>query len=218
MTKTTERNETPSRTGLVLHAAAGYDLLVWLITLGREQPFREKMLRLAHLQPGESILDVGCGTGSLAIAAKRQAGPAGAVHGLDASPELIARAEKKARKAGVDVAFKNAFAQSLPFQDAQFDLVLTTLMLHHLPKRGRTELAGEIRRVLKPGGRVLAIDFGGTARNRKSILDRFHHRHGHIELKEIVTLLSEAGLSVTESGAVGMRDLQFVVAMAPCCA
>src|SRR5215470_15161329 len=120
ITKTPEKNETAGKPGLVLHAAATYDLLITLVTLGRERAFRERMLRLAHLEPGESVLDVGCGTGSLAIAAKRQVGQTGTVYGLDASPEMIARAEKKARKAGIDVGFKNAFAQSLPFPDAQF--------------------------------------------------------------------------------------------------
>jgi ubiquinone/menaquinone biosynthesis C-methylase UbiE len=75
--KIAESNEMPARAGLVLHAAAGYDLLIWLITRGRERVFREEMLRLAHLVPGESVLDVGCGTGTLAIAAKRQVGANG---------------------------------------------------------------------------------------------------------------------------------------------
>src|SRR5262245_48143975 len=107
MTQIEKKIETPSRTGKVLHAAAPYDILVWLLTLGRERAFREKMLRLAHLEPGESVLDVGCGTGTLAIAAKRQVGTTGMVYGVDASPEMIARAEKKARKVGIDVAFKD---------------------------------------------------------------------------------------------------------------
>ena len=218
MTKIAESGEISSRTGLILHAAATYDLLVWLVTFGRERAFRERMLRLAHLQPGESVLDVGCGTGSLAIAAKRQVGPAGSVCGLDASAEMIARAETKARKAGVDVGFKNAFAQSLPFPDAKFGVVLTTIMLHHLPKKARGQLAGEIRRVLKPGGRVLAIDFGRTSRDRKSFIDHFHRRHGYVEFEEIIALLNDAGLNVAERGAVGMRDLEFVLATLPCCA
>jgi ubiquinone/menaquinone biosynthesis C-methylase UbiE len=214
-TSFTERNEAPSTSGALIHTAAGYDLLVWLLTLGRGRAFREKMLSLAHLQPGESVLDVGCGTGSLAIAAKRQVGPTGAVRGVDPSPEMIARAEKKARKAGVEVVFKEAFAQSLPFPDGQFDVVLSTVMLHHLPPKARQEFAAEARRVLKPGGRVLAIDFGRSARKHKGFLHHFHHRHGHVALEEIIAVLKEAGLNAVESGAVGMRDMQFVVATAP---
>jgi len=217
MTPFAESNQKASRTGVVLHKANGYDLLLRLFTAGREPIFREKMLRLARLQPGESVLDVGCGTGTLAILAKRQVEVTGEVYGIDASPEMIARAEKKARKAKVDVAFKNAYAQSLPFRNACFDVVVTTLMLHHLPKNARAELAGEIRRVLKPDGRALAIDFGVPAKDRKSFVDHFHRRHGHVDVREIIGLFKEAGLTIAESGAVGMRDLQFVVATAPCC-
>jgi ubiquinone/menaquinone biosynthesis C-methylase UbiE len=205
---------TPSTTGVVVHGAARYDLLVWLVTLGRERVFREKVLHLARLEPGESVLDVGCGTGTLAITAKRHVGPPGTVHGMDASPQMIARAGKKARKAGVEVVFKNAVAEALPFPDAQFDVVMTTVMLHHLPRNARQQRAAEMRRVLKPGGRVLAVDFGGPARVRRCLLAHFH-RHGHVNLRDIIAVLSEAGLNMVESGAVGIGDLQFVLAATP---
>jgi ubiquinone/menaquinone biosynthesis C-methylase UbiE len=209
-------NRTPGTTGAVIHWAARYDLLVWLVTLGRERVFREQVVRLARLQPGESVLDVGCGTGTLAIAAKRFVGATGTVYGIDASPEMVARAGKKARKTGVEVVFKHAVAEALPFPDAHIDAVLSTVMLHHLPRKARQQCAGEIRRVLKPGGRVLAVDFGGPARERRGLIAHFH-RHGHVNLPDMIALLGEAGLNIVESGAVGMRDLQFVLATAPCC-
>ena len=203
--------------GIVLHSATGYDWLVWLATLGRERAFREKLLRLARLGPGESVLDVGCGTGTLAIAARRVVGAAGRVYGIDASPEMTARAEKKATKAGAEVVFQNSLAQALPFPDAQFDVVLSTVMLHHLPRKVREQAAAEMRRVLKPGGRVLAVDFGGNTA-KKSLLDHLHRRPGHVAPSDILALLGGAGLKIIESGAVGIRDLHFVLAAAPCCA
>jgi len=218
MTRKAEKAENSSTTGLVLHKAAGYDLLLWLVTRGREQAFREKMLQFAHLQPGDAVLDVGCGTGTLAILAKRKVGPTGEVCGIDASPEMIARAQRKARRAGIQVSFKESFAQSLPFSEGRFDVVMTTVMLHHLPKKARAVLAGEMRRVLKPGGRVLAIDFSAKEKARKSFLDHIHRRHGQVDFKQIIALFSDAGLHIVESGAVGMRDLQFLIATAPRCA
>ena len=217
MSNVAERNEKHGTAGLIPHAAAGYDFLVWLATSGGSATSGRGCSALARLEPGEAVL-ASAADGTLAIAARRRVGPSGEVCALDASPEMIARARKKARRAGVDVSFENAFAQSLPYPDARFDAVLTTIMLHHLPKAARQELAREIRRVLKPGGRVLAIDFAGPGPDRKKLLDYVHRRHGHVTLEEIVALLGEAGLKVVESGAVGMRDLGFVVATAPCCA
>ncbi len=213
--KTTDGNLTSTTAGRVLHSAALYDLLLGVVTLGRERSFREKILRLARLQSGASVLDVGCGTGTLAITAKRQVGSTGTVCGIDASPEMIARACKKARKAGVEIVFRNGLAEALPFPDAQFDAVLTTVMLHHLPRTVRQQCAHEMRRVLKPGGRVLAVDFGGADQERETLFGRLH-RHGYVKLPDIIAVLSEAGLKSVESGAVGISDLNFVLAAAPC--
>lgn len=201
-------------TGRVVHWARQYDLLVWLVMFGREGAFRSKVLTHARVQPGEAILDVGCGTGTLAIAAKRRVGSAGTVTGVDASPEMIARAREKARRADVSVEFTNGVAEALSFADAQFDVVLSTVMLHHLPRPAREACAREMRRVLKPGGRVLAVDFG-AAQDRRSIIGHFHHRHGHVTREDIVSLLTDAGLHVLESGAVGMAGLQYVLATTP---
>ena len=213
MTNTKASPPAPGTKGRVLHSAAGYDLLAWLFLLGRERAFRERLVRLARLEPGQWVLDIGCGTGSLAIAAKRRVGPAGIVRGIDASTELIERARRKARKAGVDVPFTNGVVEALPFPDGHFDAVLSTLMLHHLPRDARQQCAREVRRVLKPGGCMLAVDFGGAPRDRKSLIEHFH-RHGRVDVRDIVTLLSDAGLQIVESGAVGVRNLSFVLATA----
>ena len=195
--------------GLVVHWAARYDLLVTLLTLGREGRFRERLLEPVGLEPGESVLDIGCGTGTLALAAKRRVGSSGVVNGIDASPEMIARAQRKAKRKNMDVLFETALAQSLPFPDAQFDVVLSTVMLHHLRRAGRVEALREGRRVLKPGGRLLAVDF--VKSSHKGILGHFH-RHGRVDPRDLIALVTEAGLNVVESGPVGAWDLQFVLA------
>jgi ubiquinone/menaquinone biosynthesis C-methylase UbiE len=208
------RNSAPGTTGRVLHWAARYDLMAWLFMLGRERSFREKLINLVGLRPGDVVLDVGCGTGTLAIVAKRHVGPSGSVHGVDASPEMIDRATKKARRAGVDVTFRTGVVEALPYPDAHFDVVLSTLMMHHLPRKARQECAHEIRRVAKPGGRVLVVDFGATPRGKKSFLGHFH-RHGHVDRRDIMDVLVGAGLSVLESGEVGVRNLYFALATTP---
>ena len=197
--------------GLVLHWAARYDLLAWLLTHGRERELRETIVRLAGLKPGSDVLDIGCGTGTLAIAATRHVGTTGGVTGIDASLSMIARANRKAEKASARATFQVAVAEALPFPDRRFDVVFSTLMLHHLPRKTRQECAKEIERVLKIGGRVVAVDFGRT--ERRGLLAHFH-RHGHVAIEDIVNLFVAAGLTATRTGPVGMNDLNFVVAEA----
>jgi ubiquinone/menaquinone biosynthesis C-methylase UbiE len=206
--------DTAGESSKVIHRARGYDFLVWALMLGRERTFREKTLDLARLAEGESVLDVGCGTGTLAVAAKYRVGTLGKVTGIDASPEMIGRAQKKARKKGVEVHFQMAAAERLPFQDAAFDVVLSTVMLHHLPDDARAMCISQIRRVLRPGGRFLAIDFGGSAEQRKSLAGRLH-AHAHFDLTQVIPVVKRAGLAQVESGPLGFRDMQFIRAAAP---
>jgi len=202
----------PRTKGLVIHWAARYDLLAWLLTRGRERAFRERLIGLAGLEPGDSVLDIGCGTGTLAIAATRHVGPTGAIYGIDASPQMVARATRKAEKAGAPAVFQLAAAEQLPFPDARFDVVLSTLMFHHLPRTTRQRCAMEIRRVLKPRGRVLVVDFG-KAQTKRGLLAHFH-RHGHVAVEDIESVLTSAGFTTVRTGPVGLRDLQFVLATA----
>jgi ubiquinone/menaquinone biosynthesis C-methylase UbiE len=187
-----------------------YDLKLWVASRGRERAFRERQLDLARLTAGESVLDIGCGTGTLAIAAARRVGESGAVTGVDPSSELLARARKKARRARVDVAFETAGGENLPFPDASFDLVLSTLVFHHLPHDVLRSSAQEIRRVLKPGGRLLAVDIGGPQEDRKRTMHAPQGHQVHFDLDAVAERLPDVGLDVVETGPIesGMRRLE----------
>lgn len=200
--------------GVLLHSPRQYDLQVWLATRGREAWLRETILDKARLAIGETMLDIGCGTGTLAMAAKRRVGPSGQVFGLDASPEMVAAVRAKARKARLELTVEAGPAQALPIAASSFDLVTSTLMLHHLDRTARTACIDEIRRVLKPGGRVLVVDFASSSGAQSGMLRRLH-RHGRVRPEQIVALLADAGLLVVDQGAIGMRDLHYVLAVKP---
>jgi ubiquinone/menaquinone biosynthesis C-methylase UbiE len=195
--------------GVLMHSPARYDALAWLLTFGRERAFRERILSFAKLKPGEAVLDVGCGTGTVALLAKKKVGPEGRVDGIDASAEMVARATAKARRTGLQVGFSTATAQDLPFKDGEFDIVLSTLVLHHLPKKGREEFAEEAIRVLRPGGRLLLVDFAKPPRQRSVF--RFH-RHGHVDLERVAPDLGQRGFKIVERGDVGTKGLRYLVA------
>lgn len=105
------------------------------------------------------ILDLGCGTGAMAIALA-QALPAARVVGVDGDPEVLQRAAAKARAAGVEVELQEAMAQRLPLPDTSIDCVVSTLLFHHLPAKVKRAALAEARRVLIPGGRLLICDIG----------------------------------------------------------
>jgi ubiquinone/menaquinone biosynthesis C-methylase UbiE len=205
--------ESPSRApGIAIHDPGRYDLIVWFATFGRENALRAKLLKLARLLSGEAVLDVGCGTGTLAVAAARQIGPAGQVCAVDISPEMLGCARLKAKKACVTLDIREAPAQALPFDDSRFDLVTSTVMLHHVPAAARLDVVREMARVTKPAGRVFIADFATPGSARHGLV---RHRHGAAKLDAILELLATAGLQVIDHGPVGLRDLQFALAGRP---
>lgn len=201
--------ETKSR---VIHWAWWYDLMLKVRSLGRERRVRAKFLDLARVAPGETVLDAGCGPGTMALAARARVGDAGAVYGIDAAPEMIALARQKASRAGIEVTFQPALLEALPFPDAKFDLVITSFVLHHFPAEMLPRCLAEIRRVLKPQGRLLAIDFASHG-HRLGFFARRNHAHRTFNLDAMAPALNDAGLFVRERGAAGFADAVFIMAM-----
>lgn len=127
---------------------------------------------------------------------------------------MIAGARRKARKLGVQVGFEEGHAQALSFPDARFDLVTCTLMLHHLARPAREASVREIRRVLKPGGRALLVDFATSSQQQGGFLHRLH-RHGRVRPADILDIATGAGLIQAETGTLPLRDLHYVLSIAP---
>jgi SAM-dependent methyltransferase len=134
-----------------------YDPVVGLTT--REGRFKELLIEQAAPAPGQRILDLGCGTGTLAIQVKRRE-PDAELVGLDADPEMLTQAHNKARDAGVELELTEGFSTKLPYEDRSFDRVLSTLFFHHLDPEPKAQTAREIARVLKPGGELHVADWG----------------------------------------------------------
>jgi ubiquinone/menaquinone biosynthesis C-methylase UbiE len=187
-----------------------YDLKIWVASRGREGAFRERQLELARVAPGESVLDVGCGTGTLAIAAARRVGEGGTVTGIDPSAALLARARKKARRARSGVAFELSGGEALLFPDRSFDLVLSSLVLHHLSHDALRSSAHEMYRVLKPGGRLLLVDIGGRQDPDRHTMHASRVGQVPFDLDRIAKRLPHVGFTVVETGPVesGMRRLE----------
>jgi ubiquinone/menaquinone biosynthesis C-methylase UbiE len=128
-------------------------------TMSRERAFKRLVLDHAAIAAGDTVLDLGCGTGTLALMAHADQ-PSATYTGLDADPAILERARAKANAAGTAIAFDQALADDLPYDADSFDVVLTTLFFHHLDDTTKRAAAAEIVRVLKPGGRLVVADFG----------------------------------------------------------
>ena len=186
--------------GLILKGGWRYDLHGWVFDIfwfrGQGRELRQRTATLAGLQPGEQVLDVGCGTGALALEVARRVGRAGRVAGVDPSPEQIARARAKAARRHVPIDFQIGVIEQLAFPDQTFDVVFSTLMMHHLPAPLKRQGLAEIARVLKNGGRLIIADFT-RRQDRTGQAARFHA--GGTGLHELVALVKEAGFSEVET-------------------
>jgi demethylmenaquinone methyltransferase/2-methoxy-6-polyprenyl-1,4-benzoquinol methylase len=138
--------------------ARRYDLINDVQSLGLHRLWKRRLVPLAGLEPGRRALDLCCGTGDVAFALARTGA---IVTGLDFSPAMLAVARERARREAGRVEFLEGDALNLPFPDASFDAVTISYGLRNLADF-EAALAG-MRRVLRPGGRLLILDFGKPA-------------------------------------------------------
>ncbi|HLZ64126.1 MAG TPA: methyltransferase domain-containing protein [Ktedonosporobacter sp.] len=194
------RASTKETKGLILDQGWRYDLTGWFcdtfLFRGQLQEFRRRTVTMANIQPGEQVLDVGCGTGTLAMEVARIVGRAGRVVGVDPGLQQIARARSKAAQLHLPIDFQIGMIEQLPFPDQTFDVVLSTLMMHHLPAPLKRQGLAEIARVLKPGGRLVIADFK-RKKERVGLAARFHA--GGSGTQDLATIVSEAGFQHLET-------------------
>jgi ubiquinone/menaquinone biosynthesis C-methylase UbiE len=134
-----------------------YDALIALTM--RETAFKRRLIEEARLAPGQRVLDLGCGTGTLAVMMAR-AEPRASVVGLDVDARILGFARAKARRAGVTVAWTLGSAVAPPFPAASFDRVTSSLVLHHLTTPEKQAALAAVHRLLRPGGSLHVADFG----------------------------------------------------------
>jgi ubiquinone/menaquinone biosynthesis C-methylase UbiE len=186
-----------------------YDPFVKLFGIGNA---RNVLLAQADLKPGHRVLDIGCGTGTFAVQIKQKY-PNVEVTGLDPDPKALARAEQKAKQAAVAVKFDKGFSDELPYPDRSFDRVCSSFMFHHLPSDVKEKTLSEIRRVLKPGGFLDLLDFGGPGAAGHGIMSHiFHANHRLDENSEdtVLAMMKNAGLNGPEKLAEGKALFGFV--------
>lgn len=213
MTARHTRSAPQTRGRTIRHWAPLYEAAGWLLSFGRLPAIRRFSIRTAHLQPGERLLDVGCGPGSLTIPAARKVGREGHAAGIDASPEMIEVAQRKARKQGLEIDFRAAPVEALPFGDGEFDVVLSSLMLHHLPDDVKAQGLAEIRRVLKPGGRLVAVDLAGGHGPLSHVMGLFGHSLPDDYADRLQEMMRAAGFSSVEKVKSKWRQLAFIRAV-----
>jgi ubiquinone/menaquinone biosynthesis C-methylase UbiE len=181
--------------------AAGYDwslpLYDPIVKLLGGDKARMVLLDHAALRPGYRVLDIGCGTGTLATLIK-SFHPGVEVVGIDPDPKALARARRKAAEAAVSIQFDQGFGDELPYAAASFDRVFSSFMFHHLPPDEKGKTLRAVRRVLKPGGAFHMLDFEGPESGSHGVLA--HLLHSGKRLKEntesrVLSVMTEAGFA-----------------------
>jgi ubiquinone/menaquinone biosynthesis C-methylase UbiE len=193
-----------------------YDLYMKRITLGREDALRTMTVNLAQVKPGDCVLEVGCATGTLSLAAKRQAGPAGSVFGIDIIPGMIKASQGKAACAKLDVTFQLGNIEDIPFPNEHFDVVMCSFMIFHMSEKVRNKGIEEIYRVLKPRGKLLLLDLSlppnPVSRTILKLLLGFMLKHDLNELRPIMESSGFSQIEISQANyrVVGLPILSFV--------
>ncbi len=200
--------------GALIGHGRGYDILSAVFFGGRRRRVYTRLAELSGAGPGDRVLDVGCGTGYLTRVMAGAVGPGGTAHGVDASREVIARAH--GLEPAAHCTFTTGIAQALDAPDGSYDVVVSSLMIHHLPEEMRQRAVGEMFRVLRRGGRLLLAEFrpptSHLGRRLVGPLTSPAMRHNPVHLLE--PMAREAGFLGVRAGDV-RPWIRYVQALKP---
>ena len=191
-----------SATGRTIGTPRRYDFITGLLFAGRRRSSFRNLAAAAGIQPGDRVLDVGCGTGYFVRMLSELVGPRGSVVGVDAAPEMVGYASSRSRPAA-NVTFEVGGAGALSFPDSSFDVVVSSLTMHHVAAAEQLPAVREMRRVLKPGGRLLIAEFQAPSGHGWRLLlgptglTAMAHAVPHIEAQ-----VAEVGFSEIQLGDV----------------
>jgi ubiquinone/menaquinone biosynthesis C-methylase UbiE len=191
----------PATRGLLVEGrCATVDPLENLLSFGRQETILQATLDAAQLRAGQSLVDVGCGTGKLAVAATRTTSD---VLGIDATPGMVELARDRATAAGSPARFEVGVGEALPLADGSVDAVTSSYFFHHLPPDVKRQALAEMWRVLAPGGRLVITDYG-RARGLRGLIASFPMRFNFYEYTrpqlngELEDIVAEAGFGSLE--------------------
>ncbi|MEU4701326.1 class I SAM-dependent methyltransferase [Nonomuraea dietziae] len=203
------------------HADAGgtidrpraYELAAEIGFLGRRREIFTRLAALSGVRPGDRVLDVGCGTGYLTRILAPIVGPAGRVTGVDASAPMVEHARRRAQG---NCSYQVGEGQALDLPDAGFDVVVSSLAVHHIPAAERGAALREMFRVLRPGGRLLIAEFRPPTNHLLAhlvgLLSGPAMRHSPHDL--LGDLIPAAGFHVQDEGDLPVM-LSYVRALRP---
>ena len=174
-----------------------YDPALRLLGIER---IKVDMLRPVLLASVRRVLDIGCGTGTLAVELGRSF-PQLEITGLDPDPRALERARRKAVRAGLTMGLVQGFADALPFPDGSFDRVLSTLMFHHLDAGAKAAMLREAARVLAGGGELHLLDLELSERPRFPASLLRHHLAGNTEAGILAQLRASPLSAVQKRGS-----------------